>query len=786
MCCETERPTSIAAAGPDHVAFLQGGVLSIVRRYNAANWYKSYRELFMVPQGFSMFDPRLYYDPAHSRWVAAQVSWVCTGANGPASYGLGFLDFAVSDGPDPTKGWGAYYVTYVDHLPIDIGLGNSRDAFLLTTSVNQMIDSGCNIQENHGNEVFSFDWSDFLGGDLQPSYWQYAGGDPWFRMLVPALQFPATDAHAHLIGVSNQLHLVHLDVDAAVGNIHSEFLTETGVIRGLQTPPQIQVPGDPPRAMSVRIYGPSSVAWQDGRLVLASNDYCIPAGDTTERACARIAELDTDVAPAALIQDFYVGQAQRDTYAPGVTLTQAGDIHVLVTRSSPTINPSPFIFRQASGDPSNSVSPAKRLTVGGIAVGPWSTYVQPAPDPIVPDIAWVDALAPWSDRGYELSNATGDTFVPITPLRVLDTRDGTGLSGGFQNNVPRTFNVAGAGGGTIPADAVAITGNLTVADQSSGGYVSVGPQITANPTSSTINFPFGDNRANNLTLPLNANGDLMAVFKGSPSRQTQLILDVTGYFLADDSGTTYEPITASRVLDSRFGVGLAGKFVVNTPRTFQVTGAGGVPAGAKAVTGNLTVVGQSKAGYVSLTPEPDATPDTSTINFPLGDTRANGVTVPLSDTGSLSAVFKASGGSTDLIFDVTGYYVDDLTGLRFYPLNPGRIMDTRFNTLTQLFRQFSSSVPRTLVTGGHFGVPGNALAVTGNLTVVGQTKAGYVSITKNPTTNPTVSAVNFPLGDVRANGVTVPLNTSNDMALVYKAASGAKTHLLLDLTGYFR
>jgi hypothetical protein len=113
-------------------------------------------------------------------------------------------------------------------------------------------------------------------------------------------------------------------------------------------------------------------------------------------------------------------------------------------------------------------------------------------------------------------------------------------------------------------------------------------------------------------------------------------------------------------------------------------------------------------------------------------------------------------------------------------------MDTRFNTLTQLFGPFTSSSPRTLVTGGHFGVPANALAVTANLTVVGQTKAGYVSITKNPVATPPVSTINFPVGDVRANGVTVPLNAANDMALVYKASSGAKTHLILDLTGYFR
>jgi hypothetical protein len=45
--------------------------------------------------------------------------------------------------------------------------------------------------------------------------------------------------------------------------------------------------------------------------------------------------------------------------------------------------------------------------------------------------------------------------------------------------------------------------------------------------------------------------------------------------------------------------------------------------------------------------------------------------------------------------------------------------------------------------------------------------------------------MNFPVGDIRGNGVTVPLNGTTDLSFVYKAATGAKTHLILDVTGYF-
>ncbi len=82
------------------------------------------------------------------------------------------------------------------------------------------------------------------------------------------------------------------------------------------------------------------------------------------------------------------------------------------------------------------------------------------------------------------------------------------------------------------------------------------------------------------------------------------------------------------------------------------------PNGAIAITGNLTVTGQTAAGFVSLTVTPDNAPLTSTLNFPLGDTRANGFTTPLNVTpGSLGVTYSAKSGSTNVTVDLTGYFV---------------------------------------------------------------------------------------------------------------------------------
>ena len=127
----------------------------------------------------------------------------------------------------------------------------------------------------------------------------------------------------------------------------------------------------------------------------------------------------------------------------------------------------------------------------------------------------------------------------------------------------------------------------------------------------------------------------------APSGSTDLIFDSTGYFVSGTSGATFVPLAPARLLDTRVGNGLAGKFSPSAPRTFQVGGRGGVPANATAVTGNLTVTGQSAAGYAFLGPNADPNPTSSTLNFPVGDSRANGVTVALGGGGTLSETYIA-------------------------------------------------------------------------------------------------------------------------------------------------
>ena len=380
------------------------------------------------------------------------------------------------------------------------------------------------------------------------------------------------------------------------------------------------------------------------------------------------------------------------------------------------------------------------------------------------------------------------TYHPLTPTRILDSRDGTGgLTGKFSSNVARTFQVTGRGG--VPSNATAVNGNLTITQQSSLGYLYIGPLAMNNPTSSTLNFPMGDDRANAVTVALGSGGTLSITYAATSSGKTaHVIFDVTGYFTPDASGARYVTLAPTRILDSRDGTGgLTGAFSSHVARTFQVTGRGGVPTTATAVTGNLTVTGQSSLGYLSIGPVAMNNATNSTLNFPMSDDRANAVAVALGTGGTLSITYAAptSGPTAHVIFDVTGYFTPGTSGATFVPMTPTRVLDSR-NGTGGLSGAFSSHVARTFGVSGHAGVPSSANAVTGNITVTGQSSPGYLYIGPVAMSDPTSSTLNFPMSDDRANAVAVALGTGGTLSITYAApTSGPTAHVIFDVTGYF-
>jgi hypothetical protein len=219
----------------------------------------------------------------------------------------------------------------------------------------------------------------------------------------------------------------------------------------------------------------------------------------------------------------------------------------------------------------------------------------------------------------------------------------------------------------VPTDAVAVTGNLTITDQSAAGHLTLTPDCQPSPTTASIYTPKGDIRATGLTMKLSSVGDLCVTFVSTAGATTSVVFDVTGYFVTsvDGAGATNVPVTPNRLVDSRVKNGISSKLLPYASRSFQVTNrvpsdaTKNIPSSAIAITGTLTVTGATALGWLALTTTQINHPGTSTINFPKYDTRANGVTVPLGAGGKeWVALGSGKGSYASVVFDVSGYFVN--------------------------------------------------------------------------------------------------------------------------------
>ena len=430
-----------------------------------------------------------------------------------------------------------------------------------------------------------------------------------------------------------------------------------------------------------------------------------------------------------------------------------------------------------------ALNPANGATMASIAVGSVPHFVSPT--------LWQNQIFVGTSAGITSTSVTpapvptAGTYHPLTPTRLLDSRSGIGLSGAFTSHVARTFQVTG---GVVPAGATSVTGNLTVTEQTSRGFLFIGPVAEAQPATSNLNFPTGDDRAVAVTAALGSNGTLSVTYAAPVFGPTaHVVFDITGYFTPDKTGATYHPLTPSRLLDTRNGTGgLSGPFVSHVARSFAVAGGGSVvPSSATAVTGNVTVTEQTKTGFLYVGPNAADNPTSSTLNFPPGDDRANGVTVALGAGGTLAVTYAAPvlGPTAHVIFDVTGYFTPDLTGDTYVPLNPTRILDSR--SAIGLSGAFASHVARALQVTGQV-VPATAAAITGTLTVTQQSSLGFLFAGPAPANDPSSSTLNFPAGDDRANAVTVGLSSGGTVSITYAAPKlGQTAEVILDVTGYF-
>ncbi len=324
-------------------------------------------------------------------------------------------------------------------------------------------------------------------------------------------------------------------------------------------------------------------------------------------------------------------------YSLNVTVIPSGRLGYLTIWPSDQGQPSVSLMNSLDG----RVKANAAIIPAGTSHGSVSVYVTDTTN-VVLDI----------DGYFTASTDSTLEFYPLTPCRVVDTRNPNGHLGGpfLSQGAERDFPVQESScipHGVTPA---AYSFNITVAPHPAGqrlGFLTVWPAGEQQPTVSTLNNPTGTNVANAAIVPAGSNGAI-AVY---PNNTTDLIVDINGYFAAPGSGgLSLYTLTPCRVLDTRnLGNGnpFQGELTVNV-----VDSACGPPTTAQAFVFNATVVPPGHLGYLTLWPDGEDQPVVSTLNATDGAITSNMAIVP-TNNGSIDAYASAL---TQLILDISSYF----------------------------------------------------------------------------------------------------------------------------------
>ena len=152
-------------------------------------------------------------------------------------------------------------------------------------------------------------------------------------------------------------------------------------------------------------------------------------------------------------------------------------------------------------------------------------------------------------------SSSASSYVPVTPVRVLDTRSDLGLAA-VTDGVAGTLKVTGSiptatstgvvNAVVVPAGATAVVLNVTAVNPTSGGYVSLRPgDAIGAPTVSTLNVTAGGTFPNGATITIPTTGahageiQVWYEAEGTTVGSTELLIDIAGYYeLASTSPNT--------------------------------------------------------------------------------------------------------------------------------------------------------------------------------------------------------------------------------------------------------
>jgi hypothetical protein len=207
-----------------------------------------------------------------------------------------------------------------------------------------------------------------------------------------------------------------------------------------------------------------------------------------------------------------------------------------------------------------------------------------------------------------------------------------------------------------------------------------------------------------------------------------------------------------------------------------VTGVGGIPtSGVLQVVLNVTVVGPSAPGFLTVVPSGAPPTTTSNLNFVPGSVVPNQVVARVGAGGAVDLVL--SSGQANVVVDAVGWIGSGqitTPGSRLTLGSPQRKLDTRTGA-----KVGPGGVVAVQVVPPNSGISG----VVVNVTATAATATTFVTAYPGDQPRPTASLLNLGPGITRPNLAMLRVPPSGVLRLYNHAGA---THLIVDLLGTFR
>ena len=263
---------------------------------------------------------------------------------------------------------------------------------------------------------------------------------------------------------------------------------------------------------------------------------------------------------------------------------------------------------------------------------------------------------------------------------------------------------------------------------------------------------------------------------------------------ASPTALTFVPLPPCRVMDTRVGSGFTGpfgapSFAAEQTRTISLPqSVCNVPPNANAYVTNVTLLPQSAGNANTLTiyPADEVRPRYTTASAGDGNIVANAAIIRAGATNGAIDVYSSD--NADVLIDISGYFTNNAASLKYYPLAPCHVVETRLSERPPgpfggPSMAAGESRQYQLPASPYCSIPSGASAYSATITVVPPAPPLYylTAWPGNVPTLPVVSTLNSFDGRIVANAAIIPASTDGSIQIYVSNP----TDFFIDVNGYF-